>query len=120
MGQGILQIAIFCALVVAVTPLLGGYMARVFRSEATLLDPVLGPVERLTYRALRVDPAQGQDADGCKPFAANAFKGGVALLELAKACNVGDQIEAAVNAGAEGVIVFNNQVGDPTGALRSA
>jgi K+-transporting ATPase ATPase A chain len=64
MGQGILQIAIFCALVVAVTPLLGGYMARVFRSEATLLDPVLGPVERLTYRALRVDPAQGQDWKG--------------------------------------------------------
>ena len=29
MGQGILQVAIFCALVVAVVPLLGGHMARV-------------------------------------------------------------------------------------------
>jgi len=58
---GILQIAIFCALVVAVVPLLGGHMARVFRSERTFLDPVLGPAERLTYRILRVDPAQGQD-----------------------------------------------------------
>jgi K+-transporting ATPase ATPase A chain len=61
MAQGILQIAIFCALIVAVVPLLGGHMARVFRSEATFLDPVLGPVERLTYRVLRVDPTQGQD-----------------------------------------------------------
>ena len=61
MAQGILQIAIFCALVVAVVPLLGGYMAHVFRSEPTFLDPVVGPIERLTYRILRVDPAQGQD-----------------------------------------------------------
>ena len=61
MAQGILQIAIFCALIVAVVPLLGGHMARVFRSEPTFLDPVAGPVERLTYRILRVDAAQGQD-----------------------------------------------------------
>jgi K+-transporting ATPase ATPase A chain len=61
MAQGVLQIAIFCALVVAVVPLLGGYMARVFRSEPTFLDPVAGPVERLTYRLLRVDAGEGQD-----------------------------------------------------------
>ena len=61
MAQGILQIAIFCALVVAVVPLLGGHMARVLRAERTFLDPVLGPVERLTYRVLRVDATLGQD-----------------------------------------------------------
>jgi len=61
MAQGILQIAIFCALVTAVVPLLGGYMARVFRSEPTFLDPVVGPLERLTYRVLRVDVTRGQD-----------------------------------------------------------
>ncbi len=61
MAQGILQIAIFCALVVAVVPLLGGHMARVFGSEPTFLDPVVGPVERLTYRVLRVDAREGQD-----------------------------------------------------------
>jgi K+-transporting ATPase ATPase A chain len=61
MAQGILQIAIFCGLIVAVVPLLGGYMARVFRSEPTFLDPLAGPVERLTYRLLRVDGDQGQD-----------------------------------------------------------
>jgi K+-transporting ATPase ATPase A chain len=60
-AQGILQIAIFCALVVAVVPLLGGHMARVLRSEPTFLDPVVGPIERLAYRIVRVDPARGQD-----------------------------------------------------------
>ena len=61
MAQGILQIAIFCALITAVVPLLGGHMARVFRCERTFLDPVVGPVERFTYRVLRVDASQGQD-----------------------------------------------------------
>jgi potassium-transporting ATPase potassium-binding subunit len=61
MAQGFLQIAIFCGLIVAVTPLLGGYMARVFRGERTFLDPVAGPPERLTYRLLRIDPTRGQD-----------------------------------------------------------
>ena len=61
MAQGFLQIAIFCALIVAVVPLLGGYMARVFRGERTFLDPVAGPLERLTYRLLRIDPERGQD-----------------------------------------------------------
>jgi len=61
MLQGFLQIAIFCALVVAVVPLLGGYMARVFTGERTFLDPVVGPLERGTYRLLRIDPTRGQD-----------------------------------------------------------
>src|SRR3954467_8728465 len=61
MAQGFLQIAIFCALIVAVVPLLGGHMARVFRGERTFIDPVAAPVERFTYRLLRIDPANGQD-----------------------------------------------------------
>jgi K+-transporting ATPase ATPase A chain len=61
MVQGFVQIALFFALIVAVTPLLGGYMAHVFGGERTFLDPVVGPLERFTYRLLRVDPAQGQD-----------------------------------------------------------
>jgi K+-transporting ATPase ATPase A chain len=61
MVQGFVQIAIFCALIVAVVPLLGGYMARVFRGERTFLDPVVGPLERGTYRLLRIDPSHGQD-----------------------------------------------------------
>ncbi len=61
MVQGFLQIAIFCALIVAVVPLLGGHMARVFRGERTFVDPVAAPMERLTYRLLRIDPERGQD-----------------------------------------------------------
>jgi potassium-transporting ATPase potassium-binding subunit len=61
MVQGFVQIAIFCALIVAVVPVLGGYMAHVFRGERTFLDPVVGPLERGTYRLLRVDPTHGQD-----------------------------------------------------------
>jgi potassium-transporting ATPase potassium-binding subunit len=61
MLQGWIQIALFVAVLVAVTPLLGGYMARVFTGERVFLSPVVGPVERLFYRLLRVDPARGQD-----------------------------------------------------------
>ena len=61
MTQGWLQIAIFVAVVVALTPPLGSYMARVYRNERVFLTPVLGGAERLTYRAIGVDPSRGQD-----------------------------------------------------------
>src|SRR4051812_17784929 len=64
MVQGYLQIAAFCAILVASVPLLGGYMARVFRDERVFLTPVVAPVERVFYRALRVDPERGQDWKG--------------------------------------------------------
>ena len=60
-AQGWLQIAIYVAVLTALTPVLGGYMARVFRGERVLLTPVLGPLERLTYRLIRVDPSVEQD-----------------------------------------------------------
>mgnify|MGYP001553469774 FL=1 len=41
---GWLQIAIFCAIIVALTPLLGGYMTRVFNGDRTFLSFVLRPV----------------------------------------------------------------------------
>ena len=61
MLQGCLQIAVFLGVVLAVTPLLGGYMARVFTGERVLLTPVLGPVERALYTAIGVDVGHGQD-----------------------------------------------------------
>jgi potassium-transporting ATPase potassium-binding subunit len=61
MAQGWLQIAIFVAVVVALTPPLGAYMARVYRNERVFLTPVLGGAERLTYRLFGVDPDRGQD-----------------------------------------------------------
>jgi K+-transporting ATPase ATPase A chain len=61
MTQGYFQIAVFFAVVVATVPLLGGYMAHVFRDERVFLTPVIAPVERLLYRVMRVDPERGQD-----------------------------------------------------------
>ena len=62
MAQGWVQIAVFCAALLVATALLGVYMARVFTGEATWL----APVERLAYRALRVDVTRGQ---GWKAYA---------------------------------------------------
>src|SRR6476619_2499913 len=61
MLQGWLQIALFLAVLIALTPLFGGYMARLYSGERVLLSPVLGPVERLLYRLVRADVSEGQD-----------------------------------------------------------
>ncbi len=53
--NGWIQIALFCAIVTALTKPLGGYMARLFSGERTFLSPVLGPVERALYRLGGVD-----------------------------------------------------------------
>ncbi|HNY39924.1 MAG TPA: potassium-transporting ATPase subunit KdpA [Bryobacteraceae bacterium] len=47
--NGILQIAIYFALILAVTKPMGSYMARVFSGERTFLHPLLRPLERLCY-----------------------------------------------------------------------
>jgi len=57
---GWLQIFLFCAIIFALTPLLGGYMTRVFNGERTFLSPVLRPVERLLYTAGGVDETREQ------------------------------------------------------------
>ena len=63
-AQGWLQIAVFFVILTALTPVIGGYMARVFAGERVLLTPVLGPLERLMYRMLRTDPEREQDWKG--------------------------------------------------------
>ena len=60
-AQGWLQIAVYVAVLTALTPLLGGYMTRVYQGERVLLTPVFGPLERLVYRLMRVDPGAGQN-----------------------------------------------------------
>jgi K+-transporting ATPase ATPase A chain len=54
------QIVLFCAIVVALAPLLGGYMTRVFDGERSFLSPVLRPVEAGLYRIAGVDAAHEQ------------------------------------------------------------
>ena len=51
-----IQVVLFFGLLIAVTPLLGRYMARVFQGDKTFAHPLLGPVERLVYKLTRVSP----------------------------------------------------------------
>ena len=53
--NGWIQIALFCAIVIALVKPLGRYMTRVFNGERTFLSPVLRPVEAVLYRAAGVD-----------------------------------------------------------------
>src|SRR5215831_14351031 len=59
-ANGLLQIALFCAIVTAIAVPLGAYMARVFAGERTLLSPVLGPIERGIYWISGVDAKKEQ------------------------------------------------------------
>ena len=58
--NGWIQIALFCAIILALTPLLGGYMTRVFAGERTFLSPVLRPVEGALYGLAGVDAKREQ------------------------------------------------------------
>ena len=62
MLQGWIQIALTVALVVLITPFLGGYIARVFLAQKTWLDPVAAPVERLIFKLSGVQ--QQEDMTG--------------------------------------------------------
>jgi potassium-transporting ATPase potassium-binding subunit len=59
-ANGLLQIAIFCAIIAALAVPLGIYMARVFAGERTFLSPVLRPVENAIYWASGVDAQKEQ------------------------------------------------------------
>ena len=56
--NGWLQILFFLTAVFVVTPVLGGFMAKVFTRQRTWLDPVMRPIERLIYRLTGVDEAR--------------------------------------------------------------
>ena len=59
---GWVQILLYCAIIVAITPALGAYMTSVFSGERTFLSPILLPVERAIYRIAGVDERQEQHA----------------------------------------------------------
>jgi K+-transporting ATPase ATPase A chain len=59
-GPNWVQLLVLVALVATVTPLLGGYMAKVYGDGAAPGDRFFGPVERLVYRATGVNPAREQ------------------------------------------------------------
>lgn len=55
MLQGFFQIFLTLLLLVAISPYLGSYIARVFLGERTLLDPVMTPVEGIIYKVSGVN-----------------------------------------------------------------
>jgi potassium-transporting ATPase potassium-binding subunit len=57
---GWIQILIYCAIIIAITPVLGGYMTKVFNGERTFLSPVLHPVEVAIYKIAGVDERREQ------------------------------------------------------------
>jgi K+-transporting ATPase ATPase A chain len=63
---GWLQILALIALLSALTPLLGGYMAKVYQGESVALTRLLGPLERLSARALG---ERSREEQGWKEYA---------------------------------------------------
>ena len=89
----VVQPLVLLALVIALTPPLGGFIARVMRGERTFLHPVLAPAERLTYRVLRTDPGVEQ---GWKAYARSVLGFsvvGVVALYLLQRVQPGDGVE---------------------------
>ena len=59
---GWVQILLYCAIIIAITPVLGAYMTHVFNGERTWLTPILRPVEIAIYKIAGVDERQEQHA----------------------------------------------------------
>ena len=57
---GWIQILLYCVIIIAITPVLGGYMTRVFNGERTLLSPILHPIEVAIYKIAGVDERREQ------------------------------------------------------------
>ncbi|WP_293351280.1 MULTISPECIES: potassium-transporting ATPase subunit KdpA [unclassified Microcoleus] len=54
MLQGLIQIALTLIILIAIAPVFGKYMARVYMGERTILDPAIKPVEQLIYKASNI------------------------------------------------------------------
>ncbi len=59
-ASGWIQLALYVGILLLITKPLGIYLFQVLDGKNTFLEPVLGPIERLTYRLLRVDPRREQ------------------------------------------------------------
>jgi potassium-transporting ATPase potassium-binding subunit len=59
---GWVQVLLYCAIIMAITPVLGSYMTRVFNGERTFLSLILRPVELAIYKLAGVDEQHEQHA----------------------------------------------------------
>lgn len=64
MWQGFLQITLTLVIVIALTPILGNYMARVFFGEKTFLDDLLKPVENRLYSFFQLRMMEATNTTG--------------------------------------------------------
>src|SRR5258706_10030984 len=58
--NGWIQIALYSAIIIAITKPFGGYLTRVFSGERTWLSPVLRPIEHALYGISGVDEKEEQ------------------------------------------------------------
>ena len=52
----LIQIILFLALIIGLTPVLGNFMFKVFTGKKHIMFPVLGWLEKLTYKFIKVNP----------------------------------------------------------------
>ncbi len=57
----IFQVLLYIALLIAITPPLGKFMAKVFMGEKNFLTSVFGGIEGFFYKLLKVNPDEGMD-----------------------------------------------------------
>ena len=57
-AHGLLQVAIYIGILVALAKPLGSFMAAVYEGRRTFLSPLFGPLERGIYRLSGVDEKQ--------------------------------------------------------------
>ena len=77
---GWIQIILYCVIIVAITPVLGAYMTRVFNGDRTFLSPILRPVEVAIYWAGGVEEKREQDWVGYTVAMLLFHVGGFAIL----------------------------------------
>jgi len=56
--QDLIQIVLFFALLIGLTPILGYYMFKVFTGNKHVMLPVFGWLEKLTYRFIKINPEE--------------------------------------------------------------
>jgi K+-transporting ATPase ATPase A chain len=78
-SQDIIQIILFLALLVALSPLLGKFMAKVFMGEKHIMKPVFGWLEKGIYRLSGINPAEEMN---WKTFTFSVFVFNIAGLIL--------------------------------------
>ena len=89
-ANGVVQLALYVVVLLALAQPLGAYMARVYEGRRLLLDRVLGWLERLTYRlcGIRADEEMGWKAYTLAMLLFNVL-GFLAVLQLLFVAPVG-------------------------------